>query len=52
MEVGVQVGSPLRFAYVLRSAEKCDNASEETSSVTEYVAPAPLVLSLLQRLLQ
>ena len=39
MEVGVQVGSPLRFAYDLRSAENYD----ETSSVIEYAAPAPAV---------
>ena len=40
MEVGVQVGSPLRFACDLTSAENSDNASDEPILVTQYVAPA------------
>ena len=43
MEVGVHVGSPLRFDCDLSSAEKSDSASDETSSVIEYVAPVPAV---------
>ena len=40
MEVGVQVGSPLCFASDFSSADESDSASDETSSVTENVAPA------------
>ena len=43
MEFGVQVGSHLRFAYDLSPTQKSVNASDETSSVTEYVPPAPTV---------
>ena len=43
VDVGVQVGSPLRFHYDLSSAEKSDGASDETSSVIEYLSPAPAV---------
>ena len=43
VDVGVQVGSPLRFDWDLSSAEKSDGASDETSSVIEYMSPAPAV---------
>ena len=36
----------MRFAYDLTSAENSDNASEGTTSVTEYVAPAPMLSHL------
>ena len=38
----VVMEAPLWFAYDLTSAENSDNASEGTTSVTEYVAPAPI----------
>ena len=47
VEVGVQVGSPLRFDYDLSSAEKSDGASDETSSMIENMAPAPAVTIVL-----
>ena len=45
VDVGVQVGSLLRIDYDLSSAEneKSDGASDETSSVIEYMSPAPAV---------
>ena len=43
VEVGVQVGSPVRFDYDLSSAEKSDSASDETSSSVEYMACVPAV---------
>ena len=41
VEVGVQMWSHLRFDYDLSSAEKSDGASDETSSMIEYVPPTP-----------
>ena len=43
VEVGVQVGSLLRFDYDLSSAKEPDSASDETSSMIESLAPAPAV---------
>ena len=43
VEVGVQVESLLRFDDDLSSAEEPDSASDETSSMIEYMALAPAV---------